>query len=46
MSAAESLTGEDPIIHGLGLVSLIAMAPILTVMTLGLLIRSKERRKE
>ena len=46
LSAAESLTGEDPIIHGLGLVSLIAMAPILTVMTLGLLIRSKERRKE
>jgi hypothetical protein len=38
--------GQEPVTHGLGLVSLIALAPILSVMTLGLLIRRKEHRKE
>lgn len=46
LSASASLSGQNPILHGLGLVSLIALAPILSVMTLGLLVRSKERRKE
>jgi hypothetical protein len=46
LSASASLSDHDPIIRGLGMVSLIALAPILTVMTLGLLVRSKERRKE
>jgi hypothetical protein len=38
--------GQDPVTDGLGLVALIALAPILSVITLGLLVRSKERRKE
>lgn len=33
--------GQDPLVHGLGLVSLIALAPILSVMVLGLLVRWK-----
>lgn len=33
--------GGDPLVHGFGLVALIALAPILSVMTLGLLIRRK-----
>ncbi len=33
--------GGDPLVHGFGLVALIALAPILSVMTLGLLIRWK-----
>jgi hypothetical protein len=46
LSASASMGDQDPIIHGLGLVSLIALAPILSVMTLGLLVRRKERQKE
>jgi hypothetical protein len=45
LSAAASM-GQDPITDGLGLVALIALAPILSVMVLGVLVRSKERRKE
>lgn len=33
--------GKDPLVHGFGLVALIALAPVLSVMMLGLLIRSK-----
>jgi hypothetical protein len=36
--------GQDPVTHGLGLVALIVLAPILSVMSLGVLVRSKERR--
>jgi uncharacterized protein DUF1538 len=46
LGASASMGDQDPIIHGLGLVSLIALAPILSVMTLGLLVRRKEHRKE
>jgi hypothetical protein len=46
LSASESMDGQDPVTHGLGLVALIALAPIISVMTLGLLVRRKERRKE
>jgi len=42
-----SSTGEqDPILHGLGLVALIALAPIISVMALGFIIHIKEQRKE
>lgn len=42
-----SATGtQDPLVHGLGLVALIALAPVMSVMTLGLIVRWKERRKE
>jgi hypothetical protein len=44
--AASASGSEDPLIHGLGLVALIALAPIMSLMTLGLIIRCKERRKE
>jgi hypothetical protein len=36
----------DPLVNGLGLVALIALAPVLSVMALGLLVRLKERGKE
>ena len=42
---ASSALGRDPLVHGLGLVSLIALAPILSVMLLGLLVRLKERKE-
>jgi hypothetical protein len=38
--------GRDPLVDGLGLVSLIALAPLVSVMVLGLVVRWKERRKE
>jgi hypothetical protein len=44
--AASASGSEDPLIHGLGLVALIALAPVMSLMTLGLIIRCKERRKE
>lgn len=37
---------QDPLVHGLGLVSLIAVAPVISVMALGLLVRRKARHKE
>jgi hypothetical protein len=37
--------GRDPLVHGLGLVSLISLAPIVSVMLLGLLVRPKERKE-
>jgi uncharacterized protein DUF1538 len=46
LSASASMEDQDPVTHGLGLVALIALAPILTVMTLGVLVHRKERRKE
>lgn len=36
---AASAMGQDPLLHGLGLVALIALAPILSVMLLGVLVR-------
>jgi hypothetical protein len=37
---------QDPIVNGLGLVALIALAPVISLMILGLLVRRKARRKE
>jgi hypothetical protein len=42
---ASSAMGRDPLVHGLGLVSLIALAPIVSVMLLGLLIHPKARKE-
>jgi hypothetical protein len=36
---------QDPMTHGLGLVALIALAPIISVMTLGLLLRGTKTRE-
>jgi hypothetical protein len=44
--ASSAVGGQNPLVQGLGLVSLIALAPVISVMTLGLLVRLKERRKE
>jgi hypothetical protein len=44
--AASSVGHRDPLVQGLGLVSLIALAPLFSVMALGLVVRLKERRKE
>lgn len=34
-----SIDGQDPLIHGLGMVSLIALAPVISVMIVGLVVR-------
>lgn len=43
---SSAIGGQDPLVHGLGLISLISLAPVISVMALGLLVRRKERRKE
>jgi hypothetical protein len=43
---ASSALGQDPLVSGLGLVALIALAPLMSVMALGLIVRWKERPKE
>jgi nitrogen regulatory protein PII len=43
---ASGIEGRDPVIDGFGLIALIALAPILTIMVLGIIIRLKTRRKE
>lgn len=44
--ASSATGGQDPLVHGLGLVALIALAPIVSVMMLGVAVRWKERSKE
>jgi hypothetical protein len=46
LGAASAADGQDPLVQGLGLVSLIALAPVISVMTLGFLVRRKQRQKE
>ncbi len=46
LGASASMGNQDPVVHGLGLVALIALAPMIPVMMLGLLIRWKEAPKE
>lgn len=43
---ASSLEFRDPIIHGFGLVSLVALSPIISVLVLGIFYRLKEQRKK
>jgi hypothetical protein len=43
---ASAIEGRDPIIDGFGLIALVALAPILTIMVFGLILRIKLRRKE
>lgn len=43
---ASTIEGRDPIIDGFGLIALIALAPILTILTIGLIIRIKLRNKK
>ncbi|HET8698664.1 MAG TPA: DUF1538 domain-containing protein [Gammaproteobacteria bacterium] len=46
LGTAAGMGSENPLVEGLGLVSLIALAPILSVMAMGFLVRWKERSKE
>ncbi|REJ31897.1 MAG: DUF1538 domain-containing protein [Bacillota bacterium] len=42
LGAAAGLPGADPVVAGFGLVSLVALAPVLSVLALGVLFRSAE----
>lgn len=44
--ASSAMGHEHPLVHGLGLVALIALAPVLSLLTLGVIVRRKARRKE
>jgi hypothetical protein len=46
LGASASMGDQEPIIQGFGLVALIALAPIISVMVLGFLVRLKTREKE
>jgi hypothetical protein len=43
---AKQLEGRDPLLDGFGMVSLVALAPILSVLILGFLYRRKEKANE
>ena len=44
--ASSAMDGQDPLVHALGLIALIALAPIISLMAVGALVRWKERPKE
>lgn len=46
LGTSAALGDQDPLVQGLGLVALIALAPLISVMMLGLVVGWKERRKE
>jgi hypothetical protein len=46
VGVANALEGRDPLIEGFGLVSLVALAPILSVLTLGVLYNREEKKNE
>jgi hypothetical protein len=46
LGVSSAMGDQDPIVHGFGLVALIALAPIVSVMSLGLLLRWKEHRSK
>lgn len=46
LGASSSMGGQDPIVSGFGLVSLIALAPVMSVMLLGFLVKLKTRNWE
>lgn len=43
LGTSASIGGENPLVNGLGLVSLIALAPVVSLMALGILIRWRQR---
>lgn len=45
MGAASARGGADPLVNGFGLVALIALAPVMSVMAVGVLVRLKSERK-
>lgn len=46
LGASAVVGGADPLVNGLGLLALIALAPVMSVMALGLIVRWKQHRKE
>lgn len=46
LGAASAAGGQDPLVQGLGLVALIALAPLISVMSLGMLVRWKSRKSK
>jgi hypothetical protein len=46
LGASAVMEDQDPLAHGFGFVALIALAPIMSVMLLGVLIRLKSRKQE
>ncbi len=46
LGASAAMGDQDPVSHGLGFVTLIALAPIISVMVLGLLIRKRNDARE
>ncbi|GGK11385.1 hypothetical protein GCM10010965_00330 [Caldalkalibacillus thermarum] len=46
VGVASVTEGRDPLMDGFGMIALVALAPILTVLVLGLLYRRKERENE
>lgn len=44
VGAAQAIEGRDPLIEGFGLVALVALAPILAVLTLGLVYDSQAKK--
>lgn len=46
LGASAAMEGQNPVVDGLGFVALIALAPIISVMMLGLFFRPKTRERE
>jgi hypothetical protein len=46
LGASAAMEGQNPVVDGLGFVALIALAPIISVMTLGFFFRPKTRERE
>lgn len=46
VGVATALEGRDPLLDGFGMISLVALAPIISVLTLGLLYGRKEKENE
>lgn len=44
LGIASAIDGRDPILDGFGLIALVAMAPILSIMTLGIIVTYKRKR--
>ncbi len=46
LGASASMEGQDPLVQGFGFVALLALAPIVSVMAMGCLVRWTVRGKE
>ncbi len=46
LGASSAMGDQDPVLHGFGFVALIALAPIMSVMMLGLFIQLRTRKKD